>query len=68
MLKTTMTIEERLERLTERHEALTQTVEIIALMQVQNEARLGEMMESMNRLINVVEAHEQRPDYLEGAR
>ena len=32
-----MTIEERLDRLTERHEALTQTVEIIAGMQMRNE-------------------------------
>jgi hypothetical protein len=29
----TMTIDERLEKLTERHEALTQTVELIAAMQ-----------------------------------
>jgi hypothetical protein len=32
-----MTIDERLERLTERHEALTQTVEIIAGIQRENE-------------------------------
>ena len=32
-----MTIDERLDRLTERHEALTQTVELIAHMQRENE-------------------------------
>jgi hypothetical protein len=32
-----MDIDQRLERLTERHEALTQTVELIAHMQKQNE-------------------------------
>ncbi|MGA2715310.1 MAG: hypothetical protein ABSG41_19590 [Bryobacteraceae bacterium] len=32
-----MNIDERLEKLTERHEALTQTVEIIAAMQKDNE-------------------------------
>ncbi len=37
-----MTIDERIERLTERHEALTQTVEIIAGMQRENERRLEE--------------------------
>ena len=32
-----MTIDERLDKLTERHEALTQTVELIAHMQQENE-------------------------------
>ena len=34
-----MTIDERLEKLTERHEALTQTVELIAAMHRENEKR-----------------------------
>ena len=38
-----MTIDERLDRLTERHEALTQTVEIIASMHSENEKRFAEM-------------------------
>ncbi len=37
-----MTIDERLDRLTDRHEALTQTVEIIASMQRENEKRIAE--------------------------
>ncbi|MGD1070064.1 MAG: hypothetical protein ABSB15_07975 [Bryobacteraceae bacterium] len=37
-----VSIEERLEKLTERHEALTQTVEIIAVMRKENEKRFAE--------------------------
>ena len=36
-----MTIDERLERLTERHEALTQTVESIAAAQLRADERMG---------------------------
>lgn len=45
-----MTIDERLEKLTERHEALTQTVEIIAIMQRDNEKRMGVLEQSMTTL------------------
>jgi hypothetical protein len=61
-----MTIDERLERLTERHEALTQTVELIAGMQQKNEERFGQVMEAINRLAHIAEIHEQRLDNLEG--
>lgn len=37
-----MTIDERLDKLTERHEALSQTVELIAGMQRENEQRFRE--------------------------
>jgi hypothetical protein len=37
-----MTIDKRLDKLTERHEALTQAVEIIASMQRDNEKRFAE--------------------------
>jgi acetolactate synthase small subunit len=57
-----MTIDERLERLTERHETLAQSVEVMTVMHRENEQRLGQIMDSMNRLINVVEAHEHRLD------
>ena len=70
-----MTIDERLEALTERHEALTQTVEIIAGMQRATEAenkqrdrRMGEVMEGIARLLHVAEIHEQRLDDLEGSK
>src|ERR1017187_1181693 len=37
-----MTIDERLEKLAERHEALTQTVDLLAAMHQQNERRLAQ--------------------------
>ena len=66
-----MTIEERLDRLTERHEALTQTVEIIASMQRANEERFAESERRFERrfekitdilesLIEIVKQHEIR--------
>ncbi|HYW41870.1 MAG TPA: hypothetical protein VE959_03365 [Bryobacteraceae bacterium] len=70
-----MSIEERLERLTERHEALTQTVELMAAenRQVaeenkQRDRRLGEIMEGLARLVHVAEIHEQRIERLEGGQ
>ena len=54
-----MTIDERLDRLTERHEALTQTVELIAAAQIKNDERMAELTESMNCLANIVIAREQ---------
>jgi len=68
-----MTIDERLERLTGRHEALTQTVEIIAGMQRENEVRhqkneilLAHVMESIDSLARIAHAHERRLSHLEG--
>jgi len=70
-----MSIEERLERLTERHESLTQTVELMAAenRQVaeenkQRDRRLGEIMEGLARLVHVAEIHEQRIERLEGGQ
>ena len=65
-----MTIDERLERLTERHEALTQTVELMAAENQAGFARLekivGQMARSIDTLARVVELHERRIDTLEG--
>jgi hypothetical protein len=62
-----MTIDERLEKLVERHEALCQTVEIIAGMQRENEARfakneerLAQVMEAINGLTRIVASLEDR--------
>ena len=62
-----MTIDERLEKLTERHEALTQTVELLAADNRQTAAenkkrdeRLGQIMEGIARLLLVAEPHEDR--------
>jgi len=38
-----MTIDERLDRLTERHEALAQTMELIAAAQIKNDERFGQV-------------------------
>jgi archaellum component FlaC len=68
-----MSIDERLERLTERHEALTLTVELLAAdtrqMAAENkqrDRRLGEIMEGIARLLHIAEIHEHRPTNLEG--
>jgi len=68
-----MTIDERLEKLTERHEALTQSVELMAVENRAGFARLerverilGQMAQSMDTLARVMELHEHRIDDLEG--
>ena len=53
-----MTIDQRLDRLTERHEALTQTVELIAAAQLKTDERMGQLMDTINRLANILIAHE----------
>jgi ATPase subunit of ABC transporter with duplicated ATPase domains len=45
-----MTIDERLERLTERHEALTQSVEMMALENKEQDRRLVEVTEDISKL------------------
>ena len=67
-----MNIDQRLDRLTERHEALTQTVEIIAAMQKKNEEAhqknevlLAHVMESIDSLARIAHAHERRITRLE---
>jgi hypothetical protein len=69
------TIDERLDRLTERHEALTETVELIAVMQRENEARFAQIAanqerdaEHINALVRIAEIHEHRLSGLEGDR
>jgi hypothetical protein len=69
------TIDERLDRLTERHEALTETVELIAAMQRENEARFAQIAanqerdaEHINALVRIAEIHEHRLSGLEGDR
>ena len=54
-----MTIDERLEKLTERHEALTQTVELMALLQKQDS-------ENIRALARIAEIHERRLTGIEG--
>jgi len=62
-----MTIDERLEKLAERHEALTQTVELLLAMNQQNEKRMGQALDAIIRLTNIAEAHDIRLDDREQA-
>lgn len=68
-----MTIDERLEKLTERHEALTQSVELMAIENRERDSRLGKLMEMIEKLVGTVEqmaqivsSHERRIEHLEG--
>jgi len=70
-----VTFEESLARLKERHEALTQTVELIAAdnrqLAIENrerDKRMGQIMESLAQLVHVAEIHEHRIEDLEGGR
>jgi hypothetical protein len=58
-------IEQTMARIAERHEALAQTVENLGGMQRVSEDRLAQLMDTMNRLGNIIVAHEQRLDRLE---
>jgi hypothetical protein len=63
-----MDIDQRLDKLAERHEALTQSVELIARMQEKNEVLLGHVMESIDSLARIAHAHENRITGLEDQR
>jgi hypothetical protein len=66
-----MDIDVRLDRLTERHEALTLTVELTAAMQQENEKQIGKIaekldiptdrtiqaMDAINSLVRIAESH-----------
>lgn len=67
-----MTIDERLDRLAERHEALTQSVELLTHVQLKSEETLeknqilmAQVLESVNSLARIAHAHEQRISHLE---
>jgi hypothetical protein len=72
-----MTIDERLEKLTERHEALTQAVELMAAenrdrderwakQMANRDKQMGDVLEGIARLLHVAEIHEHRIERLEG--
>jgi hypothetical protein len=71
-----LTIDERLEKLTERHEALTQTVELMVAENRERDQRWAErdqkwdrqmdgVMEAIARLLHIAEIRETRLDRLE---
>lgn len=60
-----MTIDERIEKLTERHEALTQSVELLTKDVRELTALVKDVALGTARLLNTVEAHENRIGQLE---
>lgn len=73
-----MTFDERLDRLTERHEALTQSIELmihenrerVAQWEAQSaqwELRFGQIATILERLTQIADSHERRLDRLEGS-
>lgn len=77
-----MTIDERLDRLTERHEALTQTVELLTtdVRELTNAVKtlarehgkldslVSDIAEGTARLLRAIESHEHRISRLEGEK
>lgn len=68
-----MNIDERLDRLTERHEALTQSVELLFRQSQQHDqqiaelgGRIREVLDISSQLLQVVRSHENRINRLEG--
>ncbi len=61
-----MDIDERLERLTLRHEALTQTVELLTKDLSDMKVLVNDIAQGTARLLHVAEIHEQRISRLEG--
>jgi hypothetical protein len=68
-----MTIDERLDRLTERHEALTQTIELMVLDSRENTRNIAtlslvvqKLASSIDTLWRIAEPHEDRVDKLDG--
>ncbi|HEY3823830.1 MAG TPA: hypothetical protein VGL82_04685 [Bryobacteraceae bacterium] len=63
-----MTIDERLERLTERHEALTQTVELMGHRINDVITAINKDAENIRALTHIADLHEQRLTNLEEGR
>ena len=70
-----MSFEEGIERLKERHEALTQSVELLLIATRANTENIGKLVEVTNRdaldiaaLVRIAEIHERRITGLEGER
>jgi len=65
-----MTIDERLEKLTVRHEALTQSIELMhhdmAEMQQHEAERDAKYADRFGRILDLIENHERRIEHLEG--
>jgi hypothetical protein len=73
--ETTMTIDERIERLAERHEALTQSVELVLVATRENTDHIRKLVEVTNRdaediraLARIAEIHDKRITGIEDGR
>ena len=55
-----MTIDERLGRLTERHQSLTQSVDILARTTHEHSQQIADIMEAAARLLHVAQIHQHR--------
>jgi hypothetical protein len=55
-----MAIDERLDRLTERHEALTQSVELVVRTTQDNARQIGELRQAAASLLQIAQIHEHR--------
>jgi hypothetical protein len=60
-----MTFDERIDRLTERHEALTQSVESLLATARLHDQQISEIMEAAARLLHIAQIHEARVSRLE---
>ncbi len=60
-----MTVDERIERLTERHEALAQSVELLVLQGEQTRKTVDLLVLSVTDLVGIVRSHENRIEGLE---
>jgi uncharacterized protein YigA (DUF484 family) len=60
-----MTIDERLDRLTERHEALSQSVELFVRTTQENARQIGELRHAAAALLQIAQIHEHRISGLE---
>jgi len=62
-----MSIDDRLDRLTERHEALTQSVELLAQDVMKMRSVMDDTLAGIAKLLHIAEIQERRITRLEGA-
>jgi hypothetical protein len=60
-----MTTDEKIDRMSDRIDALTQSVELLASMHKDTEVHVVKMTDAITRLANIAAAHDQRIEDLE---
>lgn len=63
-----MTTDERLDRLTDRHEALTQSVELLAIETRELKSAIAQDAENIRALARIAEIRERRITHIEGGQ